>query len=266
MPFAGAKRSARRPLRAAEKRALHGRTYGAASARVCRAPLKHRFGNEASDRLRRNRAAVDPYRSKPVLGTSLSRHSESRRAEPLRSGGRLCAPPSLAANCDVATRLAGQGRGASRARCGAGTRPKRFLASCSAPGSMPLTNSCGGPRAPITALQATTYTTRERQEISAGRVPGERETAQASQPRCGICSSSELKQLQLAEANDLNCPRCVPVATQGTSRRRSCRARVDSGSRGRRETPESRQCRPAGLRIRRGLGRSRRRDCDSGTG
>ena len=32
----------------------------------------------------------------------------------------------------------------------------------------------------------------------------------------------------------LNCPRCAPVATQGTCRRQSCRVRADSGSRGRR--------------------------------
>jgi hypothetical protein len=45
--IAGAKRSARRFTSRRGKLPLRGRTYAAASAGVCRTPVKHRFGNEA---------------------------------------------------------------------------------------------------------------------------------------------------------------------------------------------------------------------------
>ena len=82
-------------------------------------------------------------------------------------------PQSIFEHEDVATRLAGQGRGASRAHREARTRGARFLASCSVPCSSALRIAAAVRGRLITVLRASTYTTRERQDISGGRVPGE---------------------------------------------------------------------------------------------
>ncbi len=83
------------PLRAVENRSLHGIPDGAASAGVCRTPVKHRFSNETEcpPKTKRRRRRSAPLRAR-FSGFAVT----ALRVTPirlLRSGGCLSAPRSL---------------------------------------------------------------------------------------------------------------------------------------------------------------------------